>query len=119
MEKYTIKLLSMILAFAGYADPAHAADKLIKAPNGTTYLIKEYSTQLVAKGYTTHTNGSTLEHVVYDCNKGYGSIESYRPIQGTYDRKYFDTFEWQKGGHTVSSQIATYICGTAIGKVSK
>jgi hypothetical protein len=121
MSKYTIRPLSIILAFAGFAELAQAGDINILTNDGTYTKIYYVPTALVARSYGISQDGSNYEYIVMDCARGQGIMEVYEPITKgkTYERRFIGNLIWNKGGTTPTSQIATYICGTAIGKVSK
>lgn len=118
MEKYTIKLLTIILSSVGCAN---AQNKTFQLEDGTTTSIKGPSTELVARSFSVGSDKTTFEYLVYTCYKGHGLMEVWIPSEtnGVYVRTFGSRRNWVKDGSDTVSKIATHICDLAINKAIK
>jgi hypothetical protein len=114
MEKYTIKLLSMILAFAGYADLAKAELPVVLDKDGvTTWQINSRNTTRDSKSTSAYFYVSTARDVatviVPDCMAGKGDMTII--LNGKYK-----DFDWHHQDRGVFSSLAIMTCASRYGK---
>jgi hypothetical protein len=113
-------IIALTLVLAAHADFAKA-DTTIGLLTGDTTVLVDKASELQASGLTKDSDGTMNVFHVFDCTKGSGNMNIYRPymVNGVYHLEFLNSGKWVRGGDRPLHKVATLICRQALDKAIK